>query len=581
MQQIQESDGIFNALGDRDPEAEEIREILLEKVKTAWIGGVLQPSLADRPHLEVKAEVLDPAVDSPPEDTRATPAPQPGEKLLILGEAGAGKTTALLEIARDRLALAARDRDRPVPVVFRLCTWTKKHKVLFEWLIEQLHHLYQLAPYVSDEWLEDRQGLPFLLLLDGLDEVSPAERQNCADAIDRFCQDRPQITVVVTSAIAEYEALETPIQFDRTLVLRSLTPAQIQLYLAADILPETPAPEMPRTPLTLRLMAEVGTQANCTATPLWNAYIEKKLERMAAESPYSKRDARHWLTWLAQNMCERCRTLFLIEQMQSDWLPKGWQEQVYSLGLWAIAGILTGPIIGLTTGAIGGVVMGWMRGPAGAVVFRGLRGPVAWFWLRLWTRRAIASFAGLLRPLLGMLVRGVPRMSSKLLVKWLHRKIWRSLLRLPYHLMSKTVFRNVTPKLIQTTIQRGFPGWGESIVRETMPNQRVWIAVKNARFFGILGAAILIILAEAIEVSVFKAAIAGLLLGIFAAGGLCIKHLLLRFMLGFMGLTPWNYARFLDWATKVGFLYKVGSGYIFIHPQLQTHLSQLNSAKIE
>ena len=66
--------------------------------------------------------------------------------------------------------------------------------------------------------------------------------------------------------------------------------------------------------------------------------------------------------------------------------------------------------------------------------------------------------------------------------------------------------------------------------------------------------------------------IAGFAMGIAAAiwyGGLdAIEHLTLRLLLRWRGFIPRRYADFLDYATRLIFLQKVGSGYIFIHRQL-------------
>jgi len=65
---------------------------------------------------------------------------------------------------------------------------------------------------------------------------------------------------------------------------------------------------------------------------------------------------------------------------------------------------------------------------------------------------------------------------------------------------------------------------------------------------------------------------AGYGMGIAAAiwyGGLdAIEHLTLLFLLRWRGFIPRRYADFLDYATRLIFLQKVGSGYIFIHRQL-------------
>ena len=50
-------------------------------------------------------------------------------------------------------------------------------------------------------------------------------------------------------------------------------------------------------------------------------------------------------------------------------------------------------------------------------------------------------------------------------------------------------------------------------------------------------------------------------------------------MLYRLGDAPWNYARFLDYATERLFLQKVGGGYIFIHRMLLEHFAQMDLAE--
>jgi hypothetical protein len=110
------------------------RQAMLEKVRTIWITGVLQRSLAhevlisldlaERP--EAVAPPLDLLVQRPDGTERPLP---PGTRLinvfdtsdralLILGAPGAGKTTLLLALAQELLTRAGQDSDSPIPVVF-------------------------------------------------------------------------------------------------------------------------------------------------------------------------------------------------------------------------------------------------------------------------------------------------------------------------------------------------------------------------------------------------------------------------------------------------------------------------------
>ena len=59
-------------------------------------------------------------------------------------------------------------------------------------------------------------------------------------------------------------------------------------------------------------------------------------------------------------------------------------------------------------------------------------------------------------------------------------------------------------------------------------------------------------------------------------GGLdVIQHFTLRFLLRRHGYIPKNYVKFLDYATRLIFLQKVGSGYIFVHRQLLDYFFEL------
>jgi hypothetical protein len=193
------------------------REKLLERLRKTWISGVLERSLYHEARVElVLKEVKDQKHETLPPGTRVIQKFDElgqGGTMLILGEPGSGKTTTLLELARDLLERAEQDVDVPLPVVLHLAAWNrrdcKKYSCLRfgrsqpepqkieNWVVEELHNSpviedltgkdrhYEIDRKVARYWLREQR---LVLLLDGLDEVAPEQRQDCVKAIREFRQ---------------------------------------------------------------------------------------------------------------------------------------------------------------------------------------------------------------------------------------------------------------------------------------------------------------------------------------------------------------------------------------------------------
>ena len=68
----------------------------------------------------------------------------------------------------------------------------------------------------------------------------------------------------------------------------------------------------------------------------------------------------------------------------------------------------------------------------------------------------------------------------------------------------------------------------------------------------------------------------GFFFGYAAGGGASvIKHFILRFSLYVNHKIPWNYARFLDYASKRLLMKRVGGGYVFYHRMLMEHFANM------
>ncbi|HEY9657911.1 MAG TPA: protein kinase, partial [Allocoleopsis sp.] len=309
------------------------RQALLSKVKHYWIRGVLEASLHDQVMLVLGIETRPDAVASPwnitweTQQNSALTVPHgipiialfnqlgTGRTLLILGEPGAGKTTTLLELARDLIAQAEEDVDQLIPVVLNLSSWSAPTPIA-EWIVKELNAKYQVPEKISRPWVEQQQ---LLLLLDGLDEVPLEYREACVVALNQF-QQQYSTEMVVCSRMRDYEALPQRLAFQSAIYLRSLTLPQIHHYLNTlnvdltglkTLLTEDEAlQELAQSPLMLNMMvlAYQGVAAADVSEvllveerrrQLFNAYIECMFRRRN-DGRYSPTQTIDWLSWLAK-----------------------------------------------------------------------------------------------------------------------------------------------------------------------------------------------------------------------------------------------------------------------------------------
>lgn len=354
--------------------------LLLQKVKAFWIAGVLERSVHSAFLIELGRELRTDAIDHPwasvleVPDAESRPLPknvsdlavfeEAGRALLILGAPGAGKTTTLLEIARELIAQAETDPSQPIPVVFNLSNWAIQRADLSVWLVSELAIRYQVPRAVGRDWLTDHRILP---LLDGLDEVAPAAQAACVRAINDYVDRGGLPGLIVCCRSGEYAALPIRLRLNAAIAISPLSPEQIDDYLEAggeslaalrQVMQSDDVLEvLAQTPLFLSLMclayqdvptADLAcpdlTTVEQRRRHLLDQFVARMLKRKGrrpGEVPGP--ELLRWLGWLARRMNANSITVFASERMQPRWIDNAWGRWAYALlsrvGLWLALGL--------------------------------------------------------------------------------------------------------------------------------------------------------------------------------------------------------------------------------------------------
>ncbi|ACK66704.1 putative signal transduction protein with Nacht domain [Rippkaea orientalis PCC 8801] len=640
------------------------RQTVLNKVNNYWIKGVLENSIHEQALIMLELEEHSDAVASPWNLTLQTSEKKPkqlsldtsiisifdqmgeGRTLLILGEPGSGKTTTLLQLTRHLINRANEGIDDRIPVVLNLSNWSVEKRNFTDWLVEELNSKYQVPKKVGKTWVQQQQ---LLLLLDGLDEVTVKHREKCLQTINQFHQNySPEI--VVCSRFKEYKELSSRLNFQKAIYLKPLQLTQVLDYLKSDQIKQSnlvtlierdkTLQELVTSPLMLNLMILAYQDLSFQALPqtniieerrqqLFDRYIEQMFKRREIQPKYSKEQVIHWLNWLARRMTNFSTTVFLIEEMQPNWLLTNRQKYLYrlvikilSVGIWASfhVGLLTGhqgyqitlnidqAFRGMTYGLMGAFLYALLTimidesiNPVIGRLFNSLiLGIIYGLIFSVIYGNWIYGIAyGIIYGLIGLLIYR-PIYSEKIEavegLKWSWVKAKNNLI---FGLIIGICLRfgtsnELLPSLIFGLIISLIFGFDkdDEVDQKNMPNQGIWrschnsaklfatIAILTGLFLGVLqihskmNDPAFIIDLDFVVVNAFIFGLAAALIGGQWSGITCIKHFTLRLVLGVNGYSPWNYAKFLSYTVEHIFLQKVGNGYVFVHRLLLDYFAK-------
>ncbi|NET35192.1 MAG: TIR domain-containing protein [Cyanothece sp. SIO1E1] len=375
---------------------------------------------------------------------------------------------------------------------------------------------------------------------------------------------------------------------------------------------------------------------------LFESYVERMLSYQGAQAIDAKQQTMHWLNYLAQSLMRASQTVFLIERLQPSWLLSAHQKWAYRLGVRLSLGLILGLICGfifivsgnewpwsLLFGTISGLIFGFISSlPARAAAFiaEGIFGLIITLFMLSNGMNKITELT--IFGVIFLVVFHCILVQKIESVDALHWSWTQARNRLMGGLLLGFALGPIMPGFAP---QRPFNVWGwlllalyvglitgiglgfkkvSEVERTTIPNQGIWKSRNNALIISALSGLILGVVSwlfwwasyfnedliwwiyygklenspifYGLLFGISLGFINGLIAGLVGGGGsglVCIQHFILRIVLWWNRYIPWNYARFLDYATESVLLQKVGGGYIFIHRLLLEHFAQMKPSK--
>ncbi|NEP58540.1 MAG: NACHT domain-containing protein [Symploca sp. SIO2G7] len=364
------------------------------------------------------------------------------------------------------------------------------------------------------------------------------------------------------------------------------------------------------------------SKSNEQRQQLFNAYVDRMFMRPSTTWPYSKEQTLYWLIWLAKRMTETSQTVFLIERLQPSWLPSQLQQAIYRIVGALILGLFGGGLGGwlgwllgspldrvpdseicdniffcswdfsldligpscLIIGLIIGLISGFTTGILGTI---NMKKTLRWSWQEAKKFFRNGLIIGMSIGFIIVVSFGLFSVLNVVFFSGLSVVDWKNLFYIILGFIAFGLFVCIGLGLLIGTIVMFTGGLrGSGIQQINISNQGFWQSAKNALIFWVgfgLSVALLTGLIYDLgldrdlnmghELSVgFLSAIIG---GFICGGSAYFRHFILKLILYLEGYTPWDYTRFLDYATNRLFMQKVGGGYVFIHRMLLEHFAKM------
>ena len=348
--------------------------ILRQRVRRFWVDGVLSRTKDSTQLFPLRREILIDCVTSPWEGIAQSPVESfdpnvpidqlfeyAERSLLILGDAGSGKSTTLLELAEYLLKKSESSSRESVPVLLHLSTWTRQHRSFEKWIVQELNAKYQIPQHIGREFVDERR---LVLLLDGMDEVRTADQQGCIEALNDFLSRFMPPGVVVCARYTEYSATGSKLRMHGAMLLKPLTPEQIMDSITGSTGARRPLIEalgkhealleLASCPLMLSMMKVSFDDSDpesihgfstieSARENLFDAFVDDAFRtKHVSTSNYSRGETVSWLSWIAKQMQHRNQSVFVLDELQPEWFTSLSQKLIYLVSLSLILGAISG-----------------------------------------------------------------------------------------------------------------------------------------------------------------------------------------------------------------------------------------------
>jgi Cdc6-like AAA superfamily ATPase len=614
------------------------RQRMLERVRAIWIDNVLANSFYHETLRELgipqpsigtaqpwRLLLWNHALPLPSRAVRAHITPvfdHAQQALLLLGDAGTGKTTLLLELARDLLQRAEKDETQPIPVIFNLSSWDCQP--LDAWLASELQVRYQIPRTVAQDWISSRCILP---LLDDMDSLAGKMRNECIKAINRYIQGQSKSPYVVCCRRDAYEAQPARLDLRVTAIVQPFDSQQIDDSLSSAGPPlealrvalqhDPVLREIASVPQMLNMMVLAYKDATHEELPrsgdrearqkeILARYVDQMLTRKRTREAFTRQQSRHWLAWQARHQQKRKQAVFQLEMLQLNWLP-GWARFFYMVSSMAIivfpgifgaswllgfiqATLLKEHIYDIPSSILlyaifyvgANIAMSYWRNRNRKDTWNITTGSWSWERAQLHLRgaRILGGICAFISVMLGSIIGINSGEGPESILKWaffglgLGQIIWFAVILLAFIKNGEVTdvvhsYRKKRPDAaIWTAACKGSwaaliagPAGGLSMISFFWLLMMATTGVPQSGFLDLL-AGLLVILTI------------GLLSALVRGWETFLAHFSLRFLLKIANIAPLRYVAFLEYAVACKILQRVDSGYIFMNRNLQEYLAR-------